>query len=133
MVNKINTINREFDLVEFLKNKDTYDKGKYYKTFIDRALYCDNSIINFKILQKMKLTHGDIVHFVEELEQQLIKRRKLQHIKVVQLKMKIRKKHIKEIKEICISKNLPKKIENIIVSYSRINLASLIYDIGMRV
>ena len=130
MVNKKKTINTQFDLVEFLKNKETYQTGKHYKIFIDRALYCDNSIINFKILQKMKLTHGDIVHFVEELEKQLIKRRKLQHIKVIQLKMKIRKKHIKEI---CISKNLPKEIENIIVSYSRINLASLIYDTGVRV
>ena len=127
MVNKINTINRVFDLVEFLKNKYTYDTGKYYKTFIDRALYSDNSIINFKILQKIKLTYGDIVHFVEKLEQQLIKYRKVQHIKVVQLKMKIRKKHIKEI---CISKNLPKEIENIILSYCRINFSSLIYKTG---
>ena len=123
MVNKEPTLNTQFDLVEFLKNKDTYDAGNYYKIFIDRALYCDNSIINFKLLQKIKLTYGDILQFVEQLETHLIKRRKIQHIKVVQLKMKLRKKHIREI---CMLKNLPKGIENSIVSYCRINLASLL-------
>lgn len=123
MVNKKPTLNRQFDLVEFLKNKETYDTGNYYKIFIDRALYCDNSIINFKILQKIKLTYGDILHFVELLEKHLIKRRKVQDAKVVQLKMKLRKKHIREV---CMFKNLPKGIENIIVSYCRIDLSSLL-------
>lgn len=123
MVDKKPTLNTQFDLVEFLKNKETYETGKYYKIFIDRALHCDNSIINFKILQKIKLTYGDILQFVEQLEQHLIKRRKVQHVKVVQLKMKLRKKHIREI---CMLKNLPKGIENKIVSYCRINLPSLL-------
>ena len=123
MVNKKPTLNTQFDLVEFLKNKDTYDTGNYYKIFIDRALYCDNSIINFKLLQKLKLTYGDILQFVELLEKHLIKRRKVQDARVVQLKMKLRKKHIREV---CMFKNLPKGIENIIVSYCRIDLSSLL-------
>ena len=123
MVNKKPTLNTQFDLVEFLKNKDTYDTGNYYKIFIDRALYCDNSIINFKLLQKIKLTYGDILQFVELLEKHLIKRRKVQDARVVQLKMKLRKKHIREV---CMFKNLPKGIENIIVSYYRIDLSSLL-------
>lgn len=123
MVDKKPTLNTQFDLVEFLKNKETYETGKHYKIFIDRALHCDNSIINFKILQKIKLTYGDILQFVEQLEQHLIKRRKVQHVKVVQLKMKLRKKHIREV---CVFKNLPKEIENIIVSYCRIDLSSLL-------
>ncbi len=123
MVNKKATLNTQFDLVEFFKNKGTCDGSNYYKIFIDRALYCDNSIINFKILQEIMLTYGDIVHFVELLELHLIKRRKVQDVKVVQLKMKLTKKNIRVV---CMFKNLPKEIENIIFSYCRIDLSSLL-------
>tara|TARA_Y100000389_G_scaffold146906_1_gene145731 strand:- start:292 stop:774 length:483 start_codon:yes stop_codon:yes gene_type:complete len=123
MVNKKPTLNKQSDLVEFFKNKVTTDVGNYYKIFVKRAFYCDNSIINFKLLQEITFIYDDIVHFVELLEKHLIKRRKIQDVKVVQMKMKLRKKHIREV---CVFKNLPKEIENIIVSYCRIDLSSLL-------